>query len=368
MFRKLMITLLALTLIFGISAFDEPEALASSGPELSISSAEAVPGGELRVDVNLDKNPGICALELYFDFDRDRLTLVSMEEDKDFGGMWSLNAEGGKAVFVNFGSDTDITGRMLTLKFKASEDFRSGGTEVSVSGFAGNWDEERLELHSTPGTVSIGCSHAHTEIRGRKDATRTEKGYTGDEVCTDCGKVIKKGSEIPALSDNAGGDRKPAGGSGDSQSRHNCAKDGHDWGSPVYEWNGEHCTARRVCRFDPSHTETAEAEVSGKIIREPGADGKAGEKELTAVFSRDWARTQTKTVSFGGAGEESGPEDVEAPSAVEPSEAGADEAAVNASEEPGEDGKSVSYAVPLIALAVLLAAAAAVVIIRKKKK
>ena len=37
-----------------------------------------------------------------------------------------------------------------------------------------------------------------TEIVGAKDATCTEDGYTGDEVCKTCGVTVKKGEVIPA--------------------------------------------------------------------------------------------------------------------------------------------------------------------------
>ncbi|MCR5136746.1 MAG: hypothetical protein K6C12_06575 [Oscillospiraceae bacterium] len=39
------------------------------------------------------------------------------------------------------------------------------------------------------------------ETRGAKPATPTEKGYTGDEVCTVCGETVSKGTEIPSLSE-----------------------------------------------------------------------------------------------------------------------------------------------------------------------
>lgn len=51
-------------------------------------------------------------------------------------------------------------------------------------------------------TVSAGFAmtdHMNTEIRGAKDATCTENGYTGDTYCKDCGTVLKKGTAIPAL-------------------------------------------------------------------------------------------------------------------------------------------------------------------------
>ena len=38
-----------------------------------------------------------------------------------------------------------------------------------------------------------------TQLVGAKPATCTEDGYTGDEVCTVCQEVVKKGEVIPAL-------------------------------------------------------------------------------------------------------------------------------------------------------------------------
>ena len=38
--------------------------------------------------------------------------------------------------------------------------------------------------------------HQHTEIENKKDATCSEAGYTGDQVCKDCGTVIEKGTAI----------------------------------------------------------------------------------------------------------------------------------------------------------------------------
>ncbi len=48
-------------------------------------------------------------------------------------------------------------------------------------------------------TVVIPATGNHvTELRGAKEATATEDGYTGDLVCTVCGQTIKTGSVIPA--------------------------------------------------------------------------------------------------------------------------------------------------------------------------
>ena len=50
------------------------------------------------------------------------------------------------------------------------------------------------------GTVTTAAKEAHTEkVVNAKPATETEKGYTGDKVCSVCGKEIAKGQEIPVL-------------------------------------------------------------------------------------------------------------------------------------------------------------------------
>ena len=53
-------------------------------------------------------------------------------------------------------------------------------------------------------TLTINCSHNHTEIRGQKKATCTEKGYSGDTCCKDCGTLIKSGTETDLLAHTGG--------------------------------------------------------------------------------------------------------------------------------------------------------------------
>ena len=44
-----------------------------------------------------------------------------------------------------------------------------------------------------------GCDHKNTEISGQMEATCGHVGYTGDIVCSECGKVMKRGEEIDKL-------------------------------------------------------------------------------------------------------------------------------------------------------------------------
>lgn len=43
------------------------------------------------------------------------------------------------------------------------------------------------------------CEHANTKIEKNKEATCMEVGYTGDTICKDCGEILTKGEEIPAI-------------------------------------------------------------------------------------------------------------------------------------------------------------------------
>lgn len=47
--------------------------------------------------------------------------------------------------------------------------------------------------------VKVLCGHTDTEVQNAKDATCTEDGYTGDEVCKICGDTVKRGEAISAL-------------------------------------------------------------------------------------------------------------------------------------------------------------------------
>ncbi len=85
-------------------------------------------------------------------------------------------------------------------------------------------------------TLNDVCIHEKTSVAESVDATCTEDGYTGDEICDNCGEMITEGSVIPAI--------------------------GHAYGEPAWNWEVDGtATSIFSCVHDSVHTVTVEASV-----------------------------------------------------------------------------------------------------------
>ncbi len=59
-------------------------------------------------------------------------------------------------------------------------------------------DDAATGLAAAIQALAEAHKHTNTKLVGQKEATCTESGYTGDEVCIDCGEIVKQGEVIPA--------------------------------------------------------------------------------------------------------------------------------------------------------------------------
>ena len=89
------------------------------------------------------------------------------------------------------------------INLEGTIDAKAAGASVSISGgtFSSEIPEEFCAEGFHPVKMPDGsygvCDHSSTEIRNAKEATCTEKGYTGDTYCKDCGALLEAGEEIP---------------------------------------------------------------------------------------------------------------------------------------------------------------------------
>ena len=73
---------------------------------------------------------------------------------------------------------------------------------VASSGSFDNQPVNETEIGVRPAFCFTECMHVSTELRDVKDATCGEQGYSGDEYCKICGKLVKKGSATETTEHN----------------------------------------------------------------------------------------------------------------------------------------------------------------------
>ena len=173
-------------------------------------------GGYTNVYRVNDQNWGDQSLSL----DTSTLLGVAVPEDS-FGKIeykWTVKPNGDSAATVECevtytDDDGEHTGKVGPLNFSAdnlqkrigSGNYSSVPAFSSAFGIRGKVDSSTApaKFYAVKAVyTAAGEVHQHTAAAERKDvkaATCTEPGYTGDVVCAECGKVMEKGTVIPAL-------------------------------------------------------------------------------------------------------------------------------------------------------------------------
>ena len=125
---------------------------------------------------------GVATVE--FDGETLELTHVVVH-----AGYKSVETGDGTVKFAYANSEEIAAGQPIaTLTFQAKPCI---STDVTMTHHQVN--EEKPSYEET----MLATTHK-VELRNAKEATCTEAGYTGDEICTVCGKILKQGEEIPA--------------------------------------------------------------------------------------------------------------------------------------------------------------------------
>ncbi len=122
-------------------------------------------------------------------------------------------------------------------------------------------------------TADVKAALGHREVvDAAKAPTCTETGLTEGKHCSVCNEVLVAQEVVDAI--------------------------GHEWGDTTYSFaeDGSTCTATRVCGNDATHVETAEAEITSEVTKQPTCTEK-GDTTYTATFDVDWAEAQTKVVT-----------------------------------------------------------------------
>ena len=111
---------------------------------------------------------------------------------------FSVDGKSAKAVFAcGCGDEQEVTAE-VSAKVKTE----ATCTEMGVTTYTATvtFGGETYSAHKD--VADIPMTDHKTELTGKKEPTCTEPGYIGDRKCSDCGTVVEKGEEIPALGHN----------------------------------------------------------------------------------------------------------------------------------------------------------------------
>ena len=154
-------------------------------------------------------------------------------------------------------------------------------------------DENGVNEITAESTVIPAKGHGESEVKGAKEATCTEDGYTGDKVCKVCGEILERGTVIEKL--------------------------GHVWGEPEWNWSedGASCTVTFTCENNSEHKESPNVTVTSEV-KTPATCTESGVTTYTATVDFNGSTyTDTKEASVPATGHSLMKTDAKAPTCTE---------------------------------------------------
>ncbi len=146
----------------------------------------------------------------------------------------------------------------------------------------GETDQGNYTVTYVAGTFTIFvCTHEHTGLRNVKEATCTEKGYTGDTWCKDCEHKIADGEDIPVNPDN-----------------HACKSDVTREATIFTEGERTYTCTRCGHTYTEAIPRKDDGEDHSAIIRDTGS--LSGDKAPRVVVSENEAGDPVETIIIGG--------------------------------------------------------------------
>ena len=138
---------------------------------------------------NISDKYTVTGTEDWYKGSKESLSFRSSASFKKFKG---VKMDGALIAEKNYTAESGST--IVALKPSYLETLALGYHTVTIVSTDGEVSME-FEVH---GDQKLKCKHSVSKLSGMKEATCTEKGYTGDRICKSCGAILEKGKVIPA--------------------------------------------------------------------------------------------------------------------------------------------------------------------------
>ena len=162
--RRILALILSLTMIFTVSAVNLSAMAETTDPSIALEDAEGEIGQDVSIKVLIDNNPGIWGMDLRISYDKNVLTLTSVDNGDFYqDAEWTkgnLNSDVYILSYEASGLDniTIQSGTLATLNFKVSDTAVAGDYAVTASYNLGdiiNVEFDDIDFNITNGKVTI---------------------------------------------------------------------------------------------------------------------------------------------------------------------------------------------------------------------
>ena len=191
--------------------------------------------------------------------------------------------DGNTQTWINQGTQTYDADATIYAENMPLEKIQAKAPTCTEEGNSAYWysaafdkyfkDENGVNEITAESTVIPAKGHGESEVKGAKEATCTEDGYTGDKVCKVCGEILERGTVIEKL--------------------------GHVWGEPEWNWSedGASCKVTFTCQNNSEHKESPNVTVTSEV-KTPATCTESGVTTYMATFEfNGQTYTDTKDVA-----------------------------------------------------------------------
>ncbi|MDO4608367.1 MAG: cohesin domain-containing protein [Clostridia bacterium] len=132
-------------------------------PIVSLGSNAALPGDTVEIPLEIDKNHGVLAAQIYIEYDTDNIKFDSYSNGEVFDMCWANEENGKLAIIVVMNDDEESSkdGLVATLKFKAKISADEGDyklkfdKETMFIDYNPDPNADRLDIKYKSGNITV---------------------------------------------------------------------------------------------------------------------------------------------------------------------------------------------------------------------